>query len=99
MITDAQRRANQKYRKAHLKRIAFTLNLDSEKDLIEIYDSIENKQEWFRECLRKEKEADLIDRKELLDKIEDLEREPNDQHDGEDWLDGVIFAEDIIREM
>ena len=54
MITDAQRRANQKYRKTHLKRIAFTLNLDSEKDLIEIYDSIENKQEWFRECLRKE---------------------------------------------
>lgn len=58
MITDAQRRANQKYRKTHLKRIAFTLNLDSEKDLIEIYDRIENKQEWFRECLRSEKQVE-----------------------------------------
>ena len=54
MITEAQRRVMQKYRKKQLKRIAFTLNVQNEADLIAIYESIENKQEWFRECLRRE---------------------------------------------
>ena len=54
MRTEAQRRALNKYRKKQLKRIAFTLNVQNEADLIAIYEAIENKQEWFRECLRKE---------------------------------------------
>lgn len=52
MITEAQRRAVAKYKKKALKRISFTLHKDNDADLIIIYESISNKQEWFREALR-----------------------------------------------
>ena len=56
MITEAQKRAINKYRNKNMKVISFRLHKESEKDLIDVFDRIKNKAEWFRECLRREAE-------------------------------------------
>ena len=53
MVTKAQKRASQKYNRKMMKNISFSLHKESDKELIEIYESIPNKAEWFREALRK----------------------------------------------
>lgn len=69
MITEAQKRAINKYRNKNMKVISFRLHKETEADLIEVFDRIENKAEWFRECLRREghdrendREADPVSR-------------------------------------
>lgn len=52
MITEAQRRATARYRKKAYKRISFMLNKETEADLIETFENIPHKAEWFREVLR-----------------------------------------------
>ena len=56
MINEAQRRALNKYRNRWFKVISFRLHKENEADLIETFEKIENKAEWFRECLRREAE-------------------------------------------
>ena len=34
------------------KSISFRLNIEKEKDLIAIFESIPNKADWFKDCLR-----------------------------------------------
>lgn len=58
MITEAQKRAVAKYKKKMFRRVAFLLHKEAEAELIEAYDQIPNKQEWFRECLRREVKHD-----------------------------------------
>lgn len=58
MITEAQKRATAKYRKKAYKRIAFMLNKETEADLIEAFEKIPAKSEWFRDCLRREVKND-----------------------------------------
>ena len=51
-ITEADKRATKKYRQKNMLCIAFRLNKKYDADLIEIYQSIPNKMEWFRSALR-----------------------------------------------
>ena len=53
MVTNAQKEASKKYNRKMMMSIAFRLHRESDKELIEIYESIPNKAEWFREMLRK----------------------------------------------
>lgn len=38
----------------------------------------------------------LIKEKSILDKIEALMNEPEYQHEGEDWVNGLIMSEELI---
>lgn len=42
---------NKKYFKSNYKRINVNLNQQTEQEYIDIYESIPNKREWFKECL------------------------------------------------
>lgn len=42
---------NKKYFKENYKRININLNQQTEQEFIDIYESIPNKREWFKECL------------------------------------------------
>lgn len=53
---ESKKRYDRQYRKEKMLSIAFRLSRESDKDLIEIYESIPNKMEWFREALRRTKE-------------------------------------------
>lgn len=53
MVSEAQKRASQKYNREKMKNISFSLHKETDKELIAIYESIPNKAEWFREALKK----------------------------------------------
>lgn len=55
-ISEADKRATKKYRKKNMLCIAFRLSRKYDADLIEIYQSIPNKMEWFRSALRATRE-------------------------------------------
>ena len=54
-VTEADKRATKKYRQKNMLCIAFRLNKKYDADLIEIYQSIPNKMDWFRNALRETK--------------------------------------------
>lgn len=41
--------------------------------------------------------GDLIERVPTITKIQKIEEEPQYQHEGEDWINGLIQAEEIVR--
>lgn len=41
--------------------------------------------------------GDLIERVPTITKIQKIEEEPQYQHDGEDWINGLIQAEEVVR--
>lgn len=43
---------DREYRKNNMMSVAFRLSRANDADLIAIYDSIPNKMEWFRSCLK-----------------------------------------------
>lgn len=47
-----KKKYDQQYAKDHKRRIVIDLNRNTEPELIEIYESIPNKAEWFKKCLR-----------------------------------------------
>lgn len=53
MVSQAQKKASQKYNKKMMMSISFRLHRESDKELIAIYEAIPNKAEWFREMLKK----------------------------------------------
>lgn len=54
MISEAQKRAIVKYDKAHTKQIKLKLNLETDRDIIEYLDQLENKQGYIKELIRKD---------------------------------------------
>ena len=54
-VTEADKRATKKYRQKNMLCIAFRLNKKYDADLIEIYQSIPNKMDWFRNALSETK--------------------------------------------
>ena len=54
-VTEADKRATKKYRQKNMLCITFRLNKKYDADLIEIYQSIPNKMDWFRNALRETK--------------------------------------------
>lgn len=51
-VSEADKRAAKKYLRNNMKSIAFRLSKKRDADLIEIYESLPNKMEWFRKALR-----------------------------------------------
>jgi hypothetical protein len=52
MATKAQSRASAKYDKAHTKVIYLKLNLETDKDIIEFLDGVENVQGYIKSLIR-----------------------------------------------
>ncbi len=55
--TTAKKNYDREYKRTKLLSISFRLHRDLDKDLIEIYDSIPNKLDWFKDCLENYKKA------------------------------------------
>ena len=45
----------------------------------------------------KEPHGDLIERVPTITRIQKIEEEPQYKHDGEDWINGLIQAEEVVR--
>jgi hypothetical protein len=54
MATKAQSRASAKYDKAHTKGIYLKLNLETDKDIIEYLEEVENVQGYIKTLIRKD---------------------------------------------
>lgn len=67
-----------------------------QEDLLDII-SKGNVPAWFEEEVRKDERAKVLD--ELNNKIEEILKEPQYQHDGEDWMVGLIIAQDVLNEL
>ena len=50
-----KRKRNHEYEKEHSISITLCMRREADAELIEVYQSIPNKTEWFRECLQKYK--------------------------------------------
>ena len=50
--TDSKKTYDKAYRQKAMMSVAFRLSRANDADLIAIYDSIPNKMEWFRSCLK-----------------------------------------------
>ena len=50
-ISEADRRAGKKYRRTKMLSIAFRLSRVYEQDLIDIYNRIPNKSQWFKKAV------------------------------------------------
>lgn len=51
----------------------------------------------FKAVEVKEPHGDLIERVPTITKIQKIEEEPQYQHEGEDWINGLIQAEEVVR--
>lgn len=51
-FTKAQKEATRRYKKKNIKHIGFDLSKVYEQEYINIYETISNKAEWFRRCLK-----------------------------------------------
>lgn len=49
--SEGQKKASAKYKAKAIRNIVFSISKIYEADLLEIYDSIPNKAEWFKRCL------------------------------------------------
>lgn len=54
--SEAHIKAARRYRANNYRDIRIPLNINLEKEYIEIYDSIPHKREWFKEALRRYKD-------------------------------------------
>lgn len=52
-MTEARKRAQKKYDQSNTKRYYLKLNIKTDADIIAKLDSVENKQAFIKECLRK----------------------------------------------
>lgn len=50
--TEAKKNYDREYRRTKQVGITFRLNKELDKDLIEIYNKIQDKKTWFKDCLR-----------------------------------------------
>ena len=57
MVSDAQKRAQDKYDKAMTKQIKLKLNLRTDSDVIARLDEVDNKQGYIKELIRKDIKA------------------------------------------
>ena len=51
-VSAANKRATAKYRREKMVGITFRLSKIYDQDLIDVYQSIPNKMDWFKKCLR-----------------------------------------------
>ena len=51
-VSEADKRAGKKYRRTKMLSIAFRLSRVYEQDLIDIYETIPNKSQWFKQAVR-----------------------------------------------
>lgn len=60
MTTEAKRRANAKYDLTHTRQITLKLNLETDKDILDMLDAVGNKQGYIKALIRADmrKEAD-----------------------------------------
>ncbi len=54
MTTEAQKKAKAKYDKANTKQIMLKLNLKTDADILDQLDSVENKQGYIKDLIRKD---------------------------------------------
>lgn len=54
MVTEAKKRANDKYDKANTKQIKLKLNIRTDEDIIERLDRVDNKQGYIKGLIRKD---------------------------------------------
>ena len=54
MTTEAQKKAKVKYDKANTKQIMLKLNLKTDADILDQLDSVENKQGYIKDLIRKD---------------------------------------------
>lgn len=54
MATEAQKKAKAKYDKANTKQIMLKLNLKTDADILDQLDSVENKQGYIKDLIRKD---------------------------------------------
>lgn len=52
MISEAQKRASEKYDLTHTKQIKLKLNLETDKDILERLDEVDNKQGYIKGLIR-----------------------------------------------
>lgn len=52
MISEAQKRASEKYDSTHTKQIKLKLNLETDKDILERLDEVDNKQGYIKGLIR-----------------------------------------------
>lgn len=57
MVSDAQKRAQDKYDKAMTKQIKLKLNIRTDSDVIARLDEVDNKQGYIKELIRKDIKA------------------------------------------
>ena len=53
-VSDAQKRAGSKYDKSHTRGLYLKLNISTDADIIDKLDSVENKQGYIKELIRKD---------------------------------------------
>ena len=53
MATEAQKRASAKYEANHTRQIKLKLNLETDKDILNRLDSVDNKQGYIKDLIRK----------------------------------------------
>lgn len=58
MTTEAQKRAVMKYDKIHTKQIKLKLNLETDKDIIDRLNEVDNKQGYIKDLIRKDIKPD-----------------------------------------
>lgn len=54
MVTDAKKRANEKYDKANTKQIKLKLNIRTDEDIIDRLDNVDNKQGYIKGLIRED---------------------------------------------
>lgn len=55
--SEAKKKADAKWQKANIKQVKFNLNITTDKDIIDWLNSIDNKQGYFKELIRKDIKA------------------------------------------
>lgn len=53
-ISEAKKKADEKWKKANLRQIKFSFNRTGDKDVLDKLDSVENKTEYVRELIRED---------------------------------------------
>lgn len=54
MVTESQKKAQAKYDKANTRQITFKFNITNDADILEKLDSVENRQGYIKELIRKD---------------------------------------------
>lgn len=54
MISDAKKKANARYDSTHTRQITLKLNLQTDKDILDRLDEVENKQGYIKQLIRED---------------------------------------------